>query len=829
MIYEFLTSKGVLSEHHKKELIENRGFSEKFIQECRFFSGGKYLSELEKEMLSTFRESDLIESGIFIKPDRSPAPILCQQLLNDRIIIPYLDKDNRAYFIRPHKMGLEAPIQIYHEKIYSNHSPFAVLTESEFKASAATQLGFKAIGVPGISSFAESHFKRLVDFIQKAGIKKICIIYDNEIKNDPSFPNYKEDAFKRYDTEYFAVTIAKNLSLEGIDTRIGTLPDSWRVNGKIDLDGALSQGRTKADIDLVISEAKNTKAYVADLSTEAQNILNRKFAKKYHNSHITVDWGKYVATRRNGKQEFQEVISNFTLKILARHETNEGIVREVVLVDEFGKHSKSFALPSEPMVKRDSFANFVMNKGNYIWRGTNDDLVKIWQGLFLEDDGKYIVEPDHIGWLPDENIFLFGNVAFDAKGNELTPDKHGIFWREKHGIKPIPISVSSGKGSINEGIPIISDFNLDIKDVHKRFVDTIGLYEANMLLGWIAAVIYMEEVFKVCNCFPFLFVTGRRGSGKSTVAEWAMNCFGIETGGKMASDTTPVAIQRYLSYYSSLPVFIDEYRNTKNITYKNGFLRNVYNRQSAGKGIKASFGVREGKVRGTLLISGEETPEDNALLTRCVVVNVIMKNRADNHFNWFQTHKSALSNITYRLIANKSKNIDQFMENLSGGKDFFIKNGLDDRMAINYSTIGSGYSMLFGDLPVDFRNYLAQESQKVKCEYDKEHAMQVFWEDLLALQSSGKLRETMWARDYDKIYLYFNGLYSIWASDYRSVHGIEPFKAGAIKRYLEEEPGFLEIDVQKKIGKYNRRCVVFSLENAPAELLNLVEDASFPA
>jgi len=433
MIYEFLTAKGKLSPEHKKELIEKRGFSEAVIDEHRFFSGGKYLFEFEKEFTSSFTESDLLNSGIFIKPERSDNITFSSQLIDDRIIIPYLNKEGKAYFIRPHKMGLEIPIQIYHEKIENNTSSFAILTESEFKAVAGNALGFRTIGIPGISSFADTHFPKLTAFIQKCGIKQICIIYDNEIKDNPAYPNYKEEAFKRYDTEYFSYVMAQSLLKEGIDCRIGRLPDSWRENGKIDLDGALAQKRTKGDIKHVIDEAKNPRTFITDLPQEIQNILNRKLAKKYHRTHISVDWGKYVASRKSGKTEWEETISNFTIKVIARHETIEGIMREVVIVDEFGKHSRSFALASNDMVKRDSFANFVMNKGNYIWLGTNQDMAIIWKGLFLEDDGRHIIEPDHVGWIQEEKIFIFGNMAIDASGEEIRPDKHNIFWREKDG------------------------------------------------------------------------------------------------------------------------------------------------------------------------------------------------------------------------------------------------------------------------------------------------------------------------------------------------------------------------------------------------------------
>lgn len=824
MIYEFITCRGILSHEHKKELIEKRGFTEEIIREHRFFSGGAYLREIENDLLSNFQEEALVSSGVFVKPEYSSKSVIASQLLDNRIIIPYLNKENKAYFLRPHKMGLETPIQIYHEKIMQRNDSFAILTESEFKAVAGHVFGYRTIGVPGISSFADTHFQRFVQFVQKCGIKKICILFDNEIKDNPAYSNYKEDSFKRFDAEYFAYVIAKDLVKEGIECAIGKLPDSWRVMGKIDLDGALSQKRTSEDIGHVINEAKNHRAFIKDLPSEIRNILNRKLAKKYYNSNISVDWGKYVAARRQGKQEWQETISNFTLKVIAKHETADGVIREVVLIDQFGKHSKSFPLPSISMIRRDFFADFVMNKGNYIWTGTNSDLAVIWGGLFLEDDGKHIIEPDCVGWISEEKVFLCGNVAITADGQEIIPDKHNIFWKEKYGLKPIPISVSSGKTIINEGIPILNRTPLDILDIRNKLSETIGQFEAYILLGWIGAVHYMEDIFNAYSCFPFMFITGRRGSGKSTIADWVMNCFGIETGGKQASDTTAVAMQRYLSYYSNLPVFIDEYRNTKNIVSKNGFLRNVYNRQSAGKGIKSSFGVLEGKIRGTLLISGEETPEDNALLTRCILFHVKESNRKVNHFNWFQNHRDSLSYISYYILMNKKNNLSNFLDNLHGGKEFFLKKGLDNRLALNYSIIGSGYCALFGELPVDFQNYLAEESLDVKKEYDQEHIVKTFWNDILALQSLGKLKERMWDSDQNNIYIYFSGLYAVWTMDYRAIHGTEPFKESAIRRYLEEEPGYRSHGYQYFINGRRRRCLVFDLNTAPEEIKEIIEE-----
>ncbi|MCB9756977.1 MAG: hypothetical protein H6753_00980 [Candidatus Omnitrophica bacterium] len=822
-IYEFITSRGELSSEHLQELKSKRGFSEEVIKSHRFFSGGKYLLTLENELLSNFSEDNLLVSGVFHKYEGFDKIIISSQLSDDRIIIPYLDKENKAYFLRPHKMGLKIPIQIYHEKVFNDPTPGAILTESEFKAVAGHVWGIKTIGVPGISSFVDTHFKNLVKFIQAAGIKQICILFDNEIKDDPAFPNYKEDPFKRYDTEYFSFILAKNLNTEGIDTRIGRLPDSWRVNGKIDLDGALAQGKTSGEIKQVISESKNPKAFVQDLPQEVQNIINRKQAKKYHRTHITVEFGKYVASRKQGKQEWQETISDFTLKIIARHETMEGVIREIVIVDQFGKHSHSFPLPSEPMVKNDAFANFVMNKGNYTWLGSIEDLKIIWQSLFLEDDGRHIIEPDCVGWLPDGKFWVFGNVVFSEQG-ELRHDEKGIFWIKNCGYKPVPLSISSGKSVIAEGIPYLNMNKCDFGLLRAKFAESIGDFVATICLGWACGVLFMDEVFKKYGCFPFLFITGRRGSGKSTVAEWIMNSFGMENAGKQAADTTAVAIQRYLSYYSSLPFFIDEYRNIDKVTSKNGFLRNAYNRQSAGKGMRQEFGIREGKVRGTLIIAGEETPSDNALLTRCVVVQVSEKNRRVNNFDWFVKQRDQLSAFAYQILRNRKQYCETFLSQLVEDKEAIAKLTGDDRLATNMAVASAGAFTLFGE-NTDFAKMFKEGLLVVKAEQESENAVAMFFKDIqaLAFNESAKM-ESYWDVKEGKIYLYFHGLYNLYAKEYQSRNREAPFKEAAIRNYLKDEPGFVGVSVDHRLKKVNCSCVVFSIDACPGFIRDLVGD-----
>lgn len=826
-IYEFIVSHGLLSDAHRDDLKSKRGFSDDTIASGRFFSGGKYLLEFEDELIRSFEKDDLIRSGVVIVAENSEKPTLSSQLLENRIIIPYLTKQNKAYFIRPHKMGLtNVGIQIYHEKsLEVGDKPHLILAESEFKAAAAMQLGFKAIGIPGVGSFSDTNYKKFIDFLQSGKIKQVCILFDNEIKGDPAFPNYKEKPINRYDTEYYSYLMCKQLFNDGIDARIGRLPDQWRMYGKVDIDSALAAGHTKDEFNWIVSNSKTFKGFYDDLKKEAKDIVFKKLQKKYFRSDIHIDFNKYVATRHYGKREWDEEISNFIIKIMATHETPDGVVREAVLIDGQGKHSRSFALDSKTMMKNDEFRIICNSMGNFVWKGRMDDLLCIWEEQFFDDDGRVIVEPDHIGHIKKEKIFLCSNVAIHLEtAEEFRPDKDGIFWLGDRGYKPSPIVVTTGKGEISEGIPYMNISPIDKNEIKLKFEETIGKYETMIMLGWVAAFVFMEDIFELYGCYPFLFVTGRRGSGKSTVAEWITKLFGLEGSGRMISDTTTVAIQRLMGYYSCLPVYLDEFRNSKQIAPRMGMLRNVYNRQSAGKGIKENFGIREGKVRGGLILSGEETPEDNALLTRCVVIAVSAINRKVNHYNWFQANKGKFSNFFYELLKKRPALKKAFIDDLHAGKEFFVKKGLDDRIAIHYSIIGCGYGAAFGEIPQDFMDYLAVETVRIKEDYEREQAVSVFWDDILAFQSSGLLNKGLWICEDGMIYIYFHALYIAWAQEFRKIRGTEPFKSSAIRDYLKEEPGFVKLDHVKQINDSLRRCVVFDKDKAPAQLQELISN-----
>ncbi|TEB13399.1 CHC2 zinc finger domain-containing protein [Pelotomaculum propionicicum] len=351
-----------------------------------------------------------------------------------------------VYYLRPHKLGFKRLTpQIYCryflQKIRPEH---VVLTEGEFKAAALWQWRIPAVAVPGISSFGLKHLDRLVALFREFGVKRVTVIFDNEIKDNPEYPNYKPKASDRYDTHLWSYLMAYKLGREGFDSRVGWLPDEWRERGKIDFDGALAQGRTREDILNVIARAKPPREFLEDLDEEARRIVQRKISMHFTRLNIRREFNRYVVTRYRGADIYDETISNFVINIKSSFFTPEGVFRNIQLVNEFGETSDMFTLEPSDMAGLNEFKKFCFAAGSYVFEGKGDDLINIWKLEFTRDSGELIVMPEKIG-IVKKNLWLFGSIAICDKGKMLRPDNDSVFWIDGKGYKPRSLTVEKEK------------------------------------------------------------------------------------------------------------------------------------------------------------------------------------------------------------------------------------------------------------------------------------------------------------------------------------------------------------------------------------------------
>lgn len=809
--YERLIELAHLTPEDRESLKQKRGFTDEIIEEFRFRSGGDYLREVINTLKLEYTEDKLLEVKILRNVNGTFLPE--KQLLEDRIIIPYLDEDGHVYHLRPHKLGFkDVPVEPYCRYLLKNRPRKVVLTEGEFKATALKAWGIPGIGGPGTSTFSDKNFDRLVFMLQEFEVKEVCIIYDSEDKGNPEFPNFKEQLNKRYDTQYWSYIMAMKLHQAGFFTTIGWLPVEWRVEGKIDFDGALAQGRTAAEIRQVIKQAQSYKDFLASIDEEGQRVVKKKIAKHFSKKLVKREFNKYLVTVHGpNNQEFDKEISNFVINIKSNFFTQDNVIRNVQLVNSYGEVSEIFPIDASSMAAADAFKKFVLGRGNYVFKGSGADLTNIWEYEFLNNDGELIYMPEQIGWIESHKLWLFGNMVI-KDGKIYRPDNDGIIWVEGKGFKPQSFSV--GSADVDHSIPCLSEKEINIQEVADRIKHSVGGYEAYISMGWVIATIFSRDIFAKYKCMPILFPHGKRESGKSTFMRWMMMFFGVETEGiSVGKTTTANYVTRALSYWSSMGLWFDEYRNEQGVIEKDGLFRSAYNRQLSGKGTATAFQAKGFSVSSVLSISGEELPKDNGLFTRCIPLQISSYKRNREFYEWVNKTSEYFSYLSFDLIKNYDLYKDKIMANIADLKATLVQRGITDRTAENWGICAACFDTVVKE-DAGFIKWVEASCQEVKRTGEEDHMLNQFWQDINSMISANILGEKHLKVEDKKLYVWLQGVYGEWTAYYRKRTGKDPFDMQSIYKYMKEEPYCLPDPPRLRFGKVQRRGVAINLDLA---------------
>jgi len=871
-IYAAFLRKASLEPEDREALKKGRGFTDDTINLCQFVSCSSKNREIIEELQKTYTEVDLVESGLLAITEQGIVP--CSQLLGvynkknqfvNNICIPYFNAEGQPFFLRPHKMGFRGKgINVYVPVRKIETSKPLILAESEFKAAAAIQFGFPAIGVPGIHSFAANHFGRLKDLIIELGATELVIMYDNEIKNNPLLPNYKPEVLKQWDTPWRMIDLARKLNKElpALKVKIGVLPETWMVDGKIDIDGALAAGKSPNEFRSVVYRAYHVDDYRNQLPEVARKIIQRKIFKELflENSPIkkvsnlgdpTGPIGYYVRKEIKVKKDDEKMsiwvpVTNFTMDIHKTVIDGEDYVREVIFQNQDGTRSDPVLCTKGMNIFRD-FKIWAWARGEYHFSGNQEDLDKIWRIEGVLCDGREIIRPEQIGLLSsmEKPMWLFGNVLIKSDGSMLTSENgDGVIWDGLVGYSPRSIREDKDKKikiTTNAQVPIINldpsvNFGItELKSVAKDIELILGTKTVTLALGWIVACLFSDEIFKKYASFPLLCISGKRESGKSTLATWLMALAG-QSGMEKAGDgidSSQAGVLRSLSWFSSLPYWLDEYRNDATGKKWDSFLRNIYQRQGPTKGTLGKH-VRSYDINACLMFSGEETPQDNALLSRCIVIPLSKRKKKENPKNFEQVEnyrmQNLLSRLVYEVLKQRKKLLPIILEAVDGCKRRLLKEGVGDRIALNYAVAAICYDIIFlagedTEIRRQYLEWVIKESCRNEEEKEREHMLSIFMDDMVALGEKLSPHYMVYSQSSEpkgkrRIALHFPSFYNEWSKEARK-KGMEPFKRQTILSYIRDEKYYIEDNVVKRIQGKPVRSLLLSLDpqDAPADAL----------
>lgn len=821
-IYEMIVAHSKLLPKHEKELIEKRGFDRETIKTLKFRSGGEYLQKigyLWENVPYEFRPS----------------------LLEDRILIPYMHKKGDVFHLRPHQRGLKGSgSKIYVPFLMQERSSYQrlVVTEGEFKAVASCLMGVPAISVPGISSFSRKKLPELINLLDQYDCREVIICFDNEVKDDPAFPNFKPKYTARYDTLIYEYIMAAALtsyiteSGKRLNAKIARLPDEWRENGKIDIDGALAQKRSHQEYKTIIQNAYTPEEYKHEwkIPNLHRAYIERRIERYFYKGPIEIQFQSYYINEsqrdepeKKARKPKIKKISNFTIDIAYTAFGRQSAERACKLKSLYGE-SRPFIVNPDMMVSKTAFQKICYRLGDYQFMGTENDLQYMWHHAFLEQDGRDVKKLKAFGYDDESRMWFFANGGYDK--DVFYPAEDRLVWVGDQGFM-LPQGMDNKDEDMTPPTLSTSESVLDIQLIHSHLRSVQDPNYSKLILGWALGNFFMPEILAEWKVYPFLFLYGKLASGKSTLANWVSSFFGFALKGIPFTGSTVVGMSRAVANYSMIPVWLEEFRNNdvKNIN-KTSMLRSIYDKSTVVKGTIVEDEIKTYKPRSTLIISGEEPPRDAALNSRCVLIPMYNNDQASNKesLDWLQTNASNFNAVGHHILTNKSVYWPQIKERISKSvKDFENDKKYADNRSKYHLSILLGVCDVFLGKSESFVNFISQEALNRTRVVGDAQAIFVFLEDVLNLFNTNQIDfdcvkmvykfKSDRGINYDNACAFaFTSIYSTWEKHFLKIRNDMPVAQSAMLDHFKHESYYIGSRNVKIKGK-SIRCLLFDAEN----------------
>lgn len=535
--------------------------------------------------------------------------------------------------------------------------------------------------------------------------------------------------------------------------------------------------------------------------------------------------------RRQGKGDIG--LSNFVLRISDIVRIDEEIYYRCTLNNDQADSVPDVVFNAGERSNARKFRERCASKGAFYFTGTDGDLAGIWQ---LEESRQAMQKTfyiKHYGEIPQEGMWLFDNCAIkDGVIHEKNED--GFIRIGPRNYRSYDVLVYSGAvPRLDLKTEYTQEFAQRIADAFHVIMDSKSdgrreTYRGYMFFGALPAIIYSREIFARFGFFPFLFSYGQPNTGKTQVTSRLLECFGFITSPESWPGATEPGTYQFLQALSSMPCWYDEFLNDKTFEKLFGTIKNVYNRSGSGKGGLEKRTIRE--INGCLWLSGEDTPNNEAVLSRSVIFRFDPINDYKTEaYTWLTDQKKNLSVLARQLILSKSpENAAKFIKQIENIAEIIkeYSGKIETRVAINHAIFAAGLIMLNIETPEDYYQYVIRHSQAGSFQKLTESPVYQFFSELSYLFNRSTLlhRSVRYEPYTNELSVHFPSAIKIIQREMRSRGENLKIKADSIRDYLKDLEAC--VDVNKRVhfgGNYFQRCLVFELDRLPETIKDVAE------
>ncbi len=371
------------------------------------------------------------------------------------------------------------------------------------------------------------------------------------------------------------------------------------------------------DAKIIVDNSNSYTVYELPKSVTTPLALLEQDIKKYgifiSNSQI---WAA-IPEGADGKVYFSS-LSNFEIEII-NHMRDEGKAKKLVRIKNVVNKEFIFDTDSENFLTLIGFRKMVSNHGDFRFKGTANDLMKLCDYLFEKmGSGSKI---DVLGWQPAGKFWCWNNLALTEDGKDLEINDNGILvLNDTHYYLPsanlIYKNDTTKYPSQKRFVKITNDINFStflqqVYKVHREHTISAILYGFTCL--------FRDVVIEKLNRFPILFLCGPGGTGKDELIEIIQGFTGIPQSpiNLEANISTAKGAVRSTAQFRNGISLLSEYKRGNR--EHDGMLKQFYDNIGYTKGnLDSHISTDYVPIESGVILTGNDFPDAEPLIQRLV-------------------------------------------------------------------------------------------------------------------------------------------------------------------------------------------------------------------
>ncbi len=532
-----------------------------------------------------------------------------------------------------------------------------------------------------------------------------------------------------------------------------------------------------------------------------------------------IEKGKYFITETRGKSNNKKELSNFVMQSLFHLINGTNNSKRIIKVQRYTGEIRVIEVYSSEM-KKDTFET-ILKSNRCTFLGAADKLNLIFARLMDDETEANFI--DTLGWIQEHEIYAFADSIFSKSSQLFKIDKLGII-EEPNEKKKFYLPAFSSANTNDPSLEGLRKYsfrpgNLNFKSWAEYYYDS---FEANgtVAILFLILSVFRDIVFDHVRFFPFLFLFGAEGTGKTSFVNMLLSVFGNDTIGVALNNATITGLSRIVSTRNNSLFYLKEYTSDTDEKAQD-FILTAYDGAGRTTGQKTNDNRTQNlTIKSGIIFDGNELPvEKSAVFSRMVLLNFEKQNFSQNQTKAFDKLKEesevGLGNVLLDILKEReffAKNFKKiYSENLKELKELELTTNLTDRMLNHVALLLAPAKVLWNELdfPFDFNeatNQIIERACNQNHLLKKSNAITIFWEAFAYGIRTGEILE------------------------YTEIHDNHKFSDFRIK-YDQLDSGIIQIKYQNLFPKYAKYCksnnVKYLDQNSLKSLLTSVANKSF--